>query len=409
VTRGAPVPGPLRWTDLLRFSVGSLRGHRLRTGLSFLGVAIGVAAVVILTALGEGARRYVVEQFAGLGTNLLIVLPGKTETTGTFGIGGVPNDLTLEDALAIEREVREAVRVAPMTMGTEELAFGERSRRLAVLGTTSSFLPIRRLAIGSGRFLPEGEMFRGSPVTVLGSRAASELFGGRDPLGSIVRVGGWRMRVIGVLAPQGTNLGIDFDDVAVIPVQTGMKMLNRSSLFRILVEVRSGADLEEARASALDLLIRRHEEEDVTILTRDAVVTTLSAILDTLTLVVGAIAAISLSVAGIGIMNVMLVSVSERTREIGLLKAIGVSRPQILAAFLLEATFLSGFGGLIGLGLGWLAVRLLVGVYPALPASPPPWAIGAALGVSIAVGLVFGLWPARRATRLDPVAALSHR
>ncbi len=401
--------GPMRWSDLLRFSARGLRGHGLRTGLSFLGVTIGVSAVVTLTALGEGARRYVVEQFASLGTNLVIVLPGKTETTGAFGVGGVPNDLTLEDTLAIERNVHQAKRVAPLTIGTEELSYGERSRQLLVIGTTRPFLKIRGLEMGSGEFLPEGDMFRGSSVAVLGSKAARELFAGRDPLGEIVRVGGWRMRVIGVMAPQGTNLGINFDDTVIIPVQTGMKMLNRSSLFRIFVEMHAHSDLDVAEQRLLDVLFERHEEEDVTILTQDAVVTTLSSILDTLTLVVGAIGAISLTVAGIGIMNVMLVSVSERTREIGLLKALGVSRPQILAAFLVEATFISAAGGLIGVGLGLMAVKLLVGIYPAFPASPPTWAVGAALGISIGVGVIFGFLPARRASKLDPVVALSHR
>jgi len=217
------------------------------------------------------------------------------------------------------------------------------------------------------------------------------------------------MRVIGVMAPQGTNLGINFDDTVFIPVQTGMKMLNRSSLFRIFVEMHAHSDLEAAKQRLLDLLFERHEEEDVTILTQDAVVTTLSSILDTLTLVVGAIGAISLTVAGIGIMNVMLVSVSERTREIGLLKALGVSRQQILAVFLVEATFISATGGVIGVGLGLVGVNLLVRIFPAFPASPPTWAVGAALGISIGVGVIFGFLPARRAAKLDPVVALSHR
>ncbi len=401
--------GSLRWRDLLQFAGGSLRGHGLRTALSLLGVMIGVSAVVILTALGEGARRYVIEQFAGLGTNLVIVLPGKTETTGTIGIGGVPNDLTLDDALAIERQVRSVRKVAPVTAGTEEVSSGDRRRQMPILGTTRAYIEVRDLRMERGEFLPDEEMFRGGAELVLGNKAARELFGADDPIGTIIRVGDWRFRVIGVLAQQGTNLGINFDDVAIVPVRTGMRMLNRSSLFRVLAQVRAHSDLEIAKRSILDLITERHEEEDITILTQDAVVSTFSQILDTLTLVVGAIAAISLSVAGIGIMNVMLVSVSERTREIGLLKAIGASGPQILAAFLVEATFISAAGGLLGLAVGWSAVALLVQVYPALPASPPVWAVAAAFGLSVAVGTIFGFLPARRATRLDPVTALSRR
>lgn len=399
----------LRWRDLLRFAAGSLKGHGLRTAMSLLGVMIGVSAVVILTALGEGARRYVVDQFAGLGTNLLIVLPGKTETSGSFGFGGVPNDLTLDDALAIEREVRSVRRVAPVTVGTEEISSGDRRRQVPVFGTTRSYLEIRNLKMARGEFLPPEEMFRGGTELVLGSEAAQELFGASDPIGAIVRVGGWRFRVIGVLAEGGVNVGVNFDDIAIVPVRTGMRMLNRSSLFRIVTQVHAYSDLEIAKQSILDLISERHEEEDITVLTQDAVVSTFAKILDTLTLVVGAIAAISLSVAGIGIMNVMLVSVSERTREIGLLKAIGASSAQILAAFLTEATFISAAGGALGLLAGWAAVAFLVVVYPALPASPPLWAVGAAFALSLVVGVVFGFLPARRATRLDPVIALSRR
>jgi putative ABC transport system permease protein len=395
--------------DLFRFSLKGLTGHGLRTALSLLGVTIGVAAVVILTALGEGARQYVIDQFASLGTNLLIVIPGKTETSGTFGVGGVPNDLTLQDAQAIERTIPEIHRVAPIAVGTEQASFGQRRRQVAVLGTTHEYQPARRLQVAKGQFLPPEEMFRGSAVVVLGPKLAHELFVGQEPLGAVIRVGGWRMRVVGVLAWQGVKMGVDFDDIAIVPVSTAMQIFNRSSLFRVLLQAHTHADLDVARDRARDLLTERHGEEDVTIISQDAVLTTFSAILAALTLAVGAIAAISLSVAGVGIMNVMLVSVSERTREVGLLKALGVGRRQIILVFLTEAALISSAGGLIGLAAGWVLVRLLVRLYPALPASPPAWAVAAALGVSLAVGVTFGLLPARRASRLDPVLALAGR
>lgn len=252
-------------------------------------------------------------------------------------------------------------------------------------------------------------MFRGSSVVVLGHKLARELFPGQEPVGEIVRVGGWRMRVIGVLGKQGVKMGMDFDDLAMVPVSTGMQMFNRSSLFRILIQARSHSDLGLVKGSVGALLSERHGEEDFTVVTQDSVLSTFTAVLGALTLAVGAIAAISLTVAGIGIMNVMLVSVSERTREVGLLKAVGAGRRQILSLFLTEATLISAAGGLLGLGLGWLAVRLLVRLYPVFPASPPPWAVWAALGVSLAVGVTFGLLPARRASRLDPVLALAGR
>jgi putative ABC transport system permease protein len=396
--------------DLLRFAFGSLFGKRLRTALSLVGMVIGVAAVVILTALGEGARRYVTSQFASIGSNLLIVLPGKTETTGFAGtIPGVPNDLTLDDAEAVRRQVPGVVRLSPLVVATETVAHGARRRNVAVVGTNREFLELRKLTLGRGQFLPPDESGRGRPVAVLGAKVARELFpAGEEPVGQVVRIGGWRMRVVGVIAPKGTQLGMNVDDVVAVPVVTAMRMFDRRSLFRIMIEVRSTADLDTAKARVVQVVKTRHDdEEDVTVLTQDALISTFSQILGALTMALGAIAAISLTVAGIGIMNVMLVSVSERTKEVGLLRAVGVERRQILGVFLAEAAMLSLAGGLLGLACGWLAVRLLVRLYPDLPATPPTWAVLAALGLSLFTGIVFGLLPARRAARLDPVAALA--
>lgn len=395
--------------DLLGFCLKALRGHRLRTGLSLLGMAIGVTAVITLTALGEGARRYVIDQFASIGSNLLIVVPGKTETTGIPGIAAAANDLTLEDSRAVERGIPEAAKVAPLVIGTESVSFGARRRQVAVVGSTREFLEVRKLAVARGEFLPAEELRRGRPVVVLGEKVARELFAGAEPVGQVVRIGAWRMRVIGVLAHRGVQLGMDVDDMAAVPVATAMRMFDRRSLFRIFIEVRASADLERAKERVTRLLAERHGEEDITVLTQDAVVSTFSQILAALTLALGAIAAISLSVAGIGIMNVMLVSVSERTREVGLLRAVGVRRGQVLAVFLTESALLSAAGGLLGLAAGWGAVRILVRIFPALPASPPVWAVVAALALSLGVGILFGWLPARRAARLDPVAALAGR
>jgi putative ABC transport system permease protein len=294
-------------------------------------------------------------------------------------------------------------------IGTETVAFQERRRQMALIGSTHEALEVRRLSVASGRFLPPLEWNRSSPVAVLGQTAARELFPGRDPVGQIVRIGDWRMRVVGVLAPRGQQLGVNMDDVAIVPVATAMKMLNRRSIFRLLLQVRTHGDLDRAKDRVVRLIAARHGEEDVTAITQDAVLGALTSILRALTLALAGIASISLAVAGVGIMNVMLVSVSERTREIGLLKALGAERRQILLAFLAEAVLLSSAGGVLGLVVGWLAVRLLVAAYPALPATPPSWAVVAAFTLSVSVGAVFGVLPARRATRLDPVAALSGR
>jgi putative ABC transport system permease protein len=391
--------------DLIRFAAGSLRGHRLRSWLSLTGVAIGVASVILLTSLGEGARLYVTGEFSSLGTNLIIVIPGKTETLGaTPFVSTAPRDLTVADADALQREIPAIRKVAPIALGTGPIEYQGRERESVVVGTTHEMMEVRKFDLGVGRFIPEG--VRDAPVCVLGRKLVSELFGHRNPLGEMVRIGGANFRVIGVLAPRGTSLGMDMDQVAEIPVETGLRLFNRSSLFRILAEVRSPMEMEAAKKRVVAVLAERHGEEDVTALTQDAVLATFQKILAVLTLALGGIAAISLTVAGIGIMNVMLVSVSERTREIGLLKAVGVTRGQILGIFLVEAAVLSSGGGLAGLAAGIGAGRLLTHFVPDFPVQPPVWAVVAALTVSIAVGILFGLLPARRAARLDPVAAL---
>jgi len=399
----------MRLADVAGFAAGALRGHRLRTALSVAGVAVGIAAVVALTALGEGARSYVVREFTALGSNLLIVIPGKVETTGAVPFGGVTHDLTLDDARALGRRVPGVVRVAAIAIGTEAVHWQDRSRSVPILGVTASYQQIRKIGISGGRFLPPGKAEESGNQLVLGSRAARELFRGQNPLGRVVRVGSWRFRVVGMMAPKGRSLGFDFDDLVLIPVRTAMRMFNRTSLFRILVEVGSSDQLAPVKRRVLRLLAERHRAEDVTVVTQDAVLSAFSSILGVLTLTLAGLASVSLSVAGVGIMNVMLVAVSERRREIGLLKAVGATSRQVLAAFLAEAVVLSAAGGVLGVLLGAAAVRVFVAFYPTFPASPPAWSIAAALAVAVAVGVGFGVWPARRATRLDPVAALTGR
>jgi putative ABC transport system permease protein len=399
----------MRLADLLRYASGGIRGHRLRTSLSLLGVAIGVGSVILLTSLGEGARQYIIGEFASLGSNLLIIIPGKTETAGLAPlVSTAPHDLTRQDAEALLARVPSIRRVAPLVAGTAPVRAGERSREVTVVGTTREMLDIRHLKMSAGRFLPAGEP--DAAVCVLGTRVQRELFPGENPLGKLVRIGDWRFRVIGVIAPRGTSIGMDLDEVVEIPVDSSLKLFNRSSLFRILAEVHSHDEIEPARAAALRVLRERHAGlEDVTILTQDSVLATFSNILKALTAALAGIAAISLAVAGLGIMNVMLVSVTERTREIGLLKAVGVTQGQIIAVFLVEAAALATVGGCLGLVAGLAAGRVLQHIYPEFPFQPPFWAILAALAVSSSVGLIFGILPARNAARLDPVTALMRR
>ncbi len=397
--------------ELLRFAWQSLRGHRLRSGLTLLGVAIGVAAVVLLTALGEGARRYVTSEFASLGSNLVIVLPGRTETSGNAPIfGGTPRDLTLQDAAAILRHSRRARRLAPLSLGSARVGYGDRRREVTIIGSTPELLPIHHLTLAIGGFLPPIDPDRAAPVAVIGRTIQRELFEGENPLGRPIRIGDRRFRVVGVLMGKGHSIGLDFDDVVIVPVASAMQLFNRTSLFRILVEVGAHDEIQAAREEVLRILAARHEgEEDVTVLTQDAVLSAFNRILGALTLALAGIAAISLSVAGIGIMNVMLVSVSERTSEIGLLKAIGATPRAILEVFLVEAVLLSAGGGVVGLLIGYAGAGTLSHLFPDLPAAPPAWAVAAAIGVSVGAGVIFGVLPARRAARLDPVTALAGR
>ncbi len=398
----------MRSLDVLRFSIIALRQHRRRTLLSLLGVTIGVTAVIFLTGLAEGARRYVVNEFAALGSNILIVIPGKTETTGAFpGVGKPANDLTLDDTRSLARSLRGVRNVVPVALGNDTVSFGERRRQILIVGTSRAYMETRELSVARGSFIPEADLDRGAPVGVLGSKLARELFAESDPLGQVIRVGGSRMRVIGVLEPRGEQLGQDVDDMVYAPVATVMQIFNRTSLFRLLIELETHSDVEHVKRQTLAIIEERHEEEDITLLTQDAVLDSLGGVLQALTLALGGIGGISIAVAGIGIMNVMLVAVSERRAEVGLLKAVGAKQRQILAIFLMEAALLSSAGGLIGLVLGLASVQLVAMLYPALPAATPLWAVTGVLGLAMATGPLFGVIPAWRASRLDPVTTLS--
>ena len=400
----------MRILDVLAFALTALLQHRRRTLLSLLGVAMGATAVIFLTGLGEGARRYVLDQFASLGSNLVIVMPGRNETTGMIpGIGGAPNDLTLDDAAALDRALSGTRRVIPVTVGNDVVSYRERRRQLVIMGTTSGFFAAHELEVARGQTLPDVEISRGAPIAVLGATVARELYRDESPLGKVIRVGDSRMRVIGVLESRGEQMGQNIDDTVFAPAATVMQIFNRSSLFRILVEVNAYADTDLIKEQIKALMIERHDEEDFTLITQEAVMDSLGGILQALTLAVGGMGGISLAVAGVGIMNVMLVSVSERTSEVGLLKALGARQSQILGIFLAEATLLSTAGGLLGLALGAGLLRLLVAIYPAMPAVAPMWAVVAVMTLTMLTGPLFGVLPAWRATRLDPVSALTSR
>ena len=402
----------MRPADVLRFAASAATGTPLRTGLMVLAMSIGVAAVVILTALGDGARRYVVAEFSALGSNLVIVLPGRSETRG-FNPGNLitatPRDLTVDDALALLR-APTVERVAPITIGTSEASYGGKLRDIVVLGTTGDYAKLRQLDLAQGQFLPLEDPRQARSVCVIGAKIRSELYGRETAVGRMLRVGDRRCRVVGVLAASGQGLGFNLDELVIVPVASAQAMFNTDTLFRILVEAKSRDLLAATKQQVLAIVVARHNnEEDVTVITQDAVLATFDRILGALTVAVGGIAAISLAVAGILVMNVMLVAVTQRTGEIGLLKALGASAATIRTAFLTEAALLSIAGAVLGLGLGHAGALLLRTLYPVLPAYPPDWAVAAGVGMALVTGMLFAVLPARRAARLDPVQALAKR
>ncbi|MFZ5502786.1 MAG: ABC transporter permease [Pseudomonadota bacterium] len=402
----------MRLLDIAQFAAGSLRGSRSRTLLMILAMSIGVASVVILTGLGEGARRYVINQFSSLGTNLVIVFPGRTETAGIgpgMLLGQIPRELTLDDAAALLRSPA-IKRIAPLTIGTSQISKDALNREVVVLGSTAELLEVRHMTLGQGQFLPAGDMHSSVSVCVLGARIRRELFGNASGIGAWVRLGDRRFRVIGSLSSQGESMGFNTDEIVIIPVASAHMLFNTSGLFRVLVEARSRDAIEPAKRAAEQILTERHNgERDVTVVTQDAVLATFDRILRALTLAVGGIAAISLAVAGVLIMNVMLIAVSQRVREIGLLKALGAPAAQIRRLFFAEALLLSGIGSVFGLILGEIGILVIGKIYPSLPVVAPWWAVLAAIGTSLTTGILFSVWPARRAARLDPVRALAGR
>jgi len=395
----------------LHFGMRALTGFGARTLLMLLAMAIGIASVVVLTALGEGARSYVIGEFSQLGTNLLIVLPGRSETTGGHPplLGETPRDLTLQDALSLTRSPK-IKRVAPIVIGSAPVSNEQREREVGILGSTAELQPVRQLKLAQGRFLPASATERGAAVVVLGNTLKQELFGHRKALGRWVRIGDRRFRVIGLLQAGGESLGSDIGEMAIIPVTTAQTLFNSASLFRILVEAQGRENIPHAEQVILDTIRHRHDgEDDITVITQDAVLTTFDGIFRALTMTVTGIAAISLAVAGILIMNVMLVAVSQRTTEIGLLKAIGAPRRQIMQLFLMESALLSLLGAVIGILVAFIAVKVMDHLLPQFALQIPIWALLAAVGVALVTGLLSGVLPARQAARLDPVTALSGR
>jgi putative ABC transport system permease protein len=393
--------------DLLRFVLGALTGHRLRSSLSALGVAIGVAAVVLLTALGEGTRRYIIGQFSQFGTDLLAVNPGKVKTFGIPGVlGGTTHRLTIDDAEALQR-LPGVDAVVPTTFGQARVEAGGKGRSVYIYGVTHQMPAVWKIGVAEGAFLPEMDPHRQGSFAVLGAKLAHELFGTNSPLGRRVRIGSASLLVIGVMEPKGQLLGFDLDDCAFIPVATAMDLFNQTELVEIDLLARSSEAIPGVVSEIKSVLTARHRgEEDFTVTTQTEMLDTFDRIIGIITTAVTAIAGISLFVGAMGILTIMWISVHERTGEIGLLRALGVTERGVQQLFLLEAALLAVSGGIAGVGFGF-GVQLLVRAFvPGLPLATPPAAVAAALLMSLAVGIAAGVIPARRAASLDPVDAL---
>lgn len=396
--------------DALALSYRTVVSYRLRALLILLAMALGVAAVVVLTALGEGARGFVVNQFSSLGTNLVIVIPGRAETSGGFPgalTGETPRDLTLNDAKSLF-DVRGVRRFAPLNVGAMEISAGGRLREVTVLGSTADLIAVRHMKISQGVF--RAGLDSNPAEIVLGAALAEELFPAGNAVGQRVRLGDRRFRVAALFAKQGESMGFNTDEIALIPVDHAQALFNTESLFRILIEAETRSSIEPVKALVTAKLKSRHDgEADVTVITQDAILATFDRILRALTLAVSGIAAISLAVAGILVMNVMLVAVSQRTAEIGLLKALGATRQDIKRLFLLETLWLALAGAAVGIAIGYLGSLGLRLAYPQLPAYPPAWASMAAVATAIFTGLTASILPASKAAKLNAVLALSRR
>jgi putative ABC transport system permease protein len=399
----------MRTSDLLQFSVQTLLRQKFRGVMILIAMGLGVAAVMILTALGEGARGYVMNEFASIGSNVLAMFPGRQETTGGMPppMGTAARDITLEEAFRLQRRVSAIQEVAPLIVGSARVGYAERAREVTVLGTTALFFQVRHLTISQGSNRSHGDFRVASGEAVIGEKLKKELFEERSPVGEFIRIGDSRFRVVGVLSGRGDAMGMDLSDAAIIPVAASQRLFNVAGLFRVLIELREDAAVADAKKHIENAMQDFHQGElDVTVISPDSMLATFNKILVALTLAVSAIGAISLFVAGILIMNVMLITVSQRTREIGLLKALGASAGDILRIFLTEAMLLTGMGALVGVIFGFIVVKTAGAMIPTVPFEAPLWAVMAAVITALLTGLGFSWLPARRASLLQPVDAL---
>ena len=392
--------------DFIHLAATSLAARRLRSILTSLGIAVGIAAVVLLTSIGEGVHRYVLSEFTQFGTTLVGINPGRTTTHGTsMGVFGSERPLSIEDAEAL-KQLSFVEAVVPFVQGNAEVEAGNRRRRTTIYGAGPQMPRALRMRVNSGEFLPDDDPTAPRALAVLGSKLRQELFAYRNPLGQRITIAGNRYRIIGVMEPKGQVLGFDLDDTVYIPAARALELFNRETLFEIDVMYRANASVERVVEGIKRILLARHGREDFTVTTQEQMLDVLGSILNVLTFAVAAIGGISLLVGAIGIVTIMTIAVNERTGEIGLMRALGARQAQIKGLFLGEAAVLAAIGGLAGLVMGLGVASLLRLAIPELPVHTPWIYVVLAEVLAVVLGIISGILPARRAARLDPVEAL---
>ena len=391
--------------DWLRWVGKALTSNRSRSALTASGIAIGICAVILLTSIGEGIRVYLLESFSQFGTRIIAVTPGRTETGGTAsGLLSTVRPLSIEDARALRR-LPHVEAVVPVVQGTARVESGRYARDTDIIAVGADMDVAWQFPVASGSFLPadeEGARY----LAVIGEKVRDELFRGENPLGAMIRIGGARFRVIGVMSSKGQLLGFDLDDSVYIPAEIGLSLFNRPGLMEIDVVYRESTTAQAMEERVKQRLIERHGDEDVTLITQEDMLESLDRVLGIIKIAIGALGSVALLVGGVGVLTIMTMSLRERVQEIGLLRALGCTREQITLMFLGEAIVLSALGGVLGMLLVAALAITLAFVAPDLPVQVRPQYIALAMGISSTVGLVAGLVPALRAAALNPVDAL---